>query len=132
MELTSLHWLSALVALPLVGAIALLLVPSRQANVARGVALAWTSGIFVLSLGLLWVTDASVDGFQLAEEHEWLTALGASYRVGVDGISTNPMAHLALENRFGMHTSGVLPRHESGRVVALVVAGCRVEHFEWR
>ena len=80
-------WLTALVLLPLLGAVVLLLVPTRQHGVARGVALAWTSAIFVLSLGLLWVTDGAADGFELVEERAWLTALGASYRVGIDGIS---------------------------------------------
>ena len=87
MDLAAGPWLSALILTPLLGAIALLFIPTDQPKVARGFAIAWSTALFLLSLGLLAVTDASADGFQLIEERAWLTALGASYRVGVDGIS---------------------------------------------
>ena len=83
---TGFPWLSLLVFLPALGGILLAFVPSDQPRVARGLALAWTLGVFLLSLGLL-VGFEPGGGFQFGERHDWLPALGASYRVGIDGIS---------------------------------------------
>ncbi|HXB51713.1 MAG TPA: NADH-quinone oxidoreductase subunit M, partial [Rhizomicrobium sp.] len=80
----SLPLLSLCTFVPLLGALAILLMPS--AKNARWIALVTTIVVFALSL-LVWANfDASNPGFQLVEKHDWLGG-GISYHMGVDGIS---------------------------------------------
>ncbi len=53
---------------------------------ARIIALAFTVGAFLISLGVFALYDSSLAGFQLVEEVAWLGG-GISYKLGVDGIS---------------------------------------------
>ncbi len=78
--------LSSLVALPLVGAVLLLVMADDDRQV-RKVALAVSVLVFAETL-LLWLRFApgSAD-FQFVERHEWIPAFGVHYAVGVDGIS---------------------------------------------
>lgn len=69
---------------PLVGALAILLVP--RAGSARWIALITTVITFVLSLAVWAKFDPSNPGFQLVERYHWLGG-GISYHLGVDGIS---------------------------------------------
>ena len=55
-------------------------------KVARWVALIFTTGVFLLSLGVYALYDPSIAGYQLVEEAPWLGG-GISYKMGVDGIS---------------------------------------------
>ncbi len=76
--------LSLVTFVPLIGAAAILLLPS--AGSARWIALITTIVTFALSL-MVWAGfDPSNPGFQLVEKHDWLGG-GISYHMGVDGIS---------------------------------------------
>ncbi len=81
--------LTALTVLPLIGALAILLIRNegeQTARNARWVAL-WTSLItFVISLFLLGLVDPSDPGFQLIEKLDWVPGLDISYHRGIDGI----------------------------------------------
>ena len=78
----SLPILSLVTFVPLLGALAILLMP----NAARWIALGTTVVVFALSL-LIWANfDNSNPGFQLVEKLDWLGG-GISYHMGVDGIS---------------------------------------------
>jgi NADH-quinone oxidoreductase subunit M len=81
--------LTSLIALPLLGALALLFVRDDEHNegLARNVALVVSGLVFVETL-LLWArfNPASAD-FQFVERHSWIPDFGISYAVGVDGIS---------------------------------------------
>jgi NADH-quinone oxidoreductase subunit M len=80
----SLPLLSLCTFVPLLGALAILLMPS--AKNARWIALVTTIVVFALSL-LVWANFNSANpGFQLVEKHDWLGG-GISYHMGVDGIS---------------------------------------------
>jgi NADH-quinone oxidoreductase subunit M len=69
---------------PLLGAVAILLMPKPAS--ARWIALGTTIIVFALSL-LMWAGfDPANPGFQLVEKHDWLGG-GISYHMGVDGIS---------------------------------------------
>ena len=77
-------------ALPLAGAILLLLIPNRDGS--RNSAIRWLA--LVLSLAafavtlLIWARfDASSAAYQFVERYTWLPDFGISYHVGVDGIS---------------------------------------------
>jgi NADH-quinone oxidoreductase subunit M len=84
--------LTAIVFLPLLGAIAALLAGDRSGRrdgVVRIVALAASLVVFVLSL-VLWARFNPSDQapeFQFVEHYEWIPSFGISYFVGVDGIS---------------------------------------------
>ena len=87
----NLPFLSILIALPLIGALAILLLARGDdetvARNAKQVALANSVVVFLLSL-LLWTGfDRQDPGFQFTEEYTWLAQYNIAYRVGVDGIS---------------------------------------------
>ncbi len=81
--------LTSLVALPVAGALLLLLVrdePEHEGLV-KNIALVVSGLVFAETL-LLWSRfDPASAGFQFIERHAWMPAFGVSYFVGVDGIS---------------------------------------------
>jgi NADH-quinone oxidoreductase subunit M len=79
--------LSLLIFLPLVGALILLFIKKEQVNAIRGVTLFVTVLIFFLSLLLLPYYDGSSADFQLVEKFSWIKSIGATYFLGLDGIS---------------------------------------------
>ncbi len=79
--------LSMIVFLPLLGAVSILLSGAKRSANARWVAL-WVSLVtFVLSLVLWGRYDPTLGGFQLENTMQWISYLGLTYHVGVDGIS---------------------------------------------
>ncbi len=96
-------WLSWLTFMPLFGAFGIALrqmMAKRDANgeigtaelaqvdaISRRVAMLFTVGAFIVSLFIYFAYyDRSLGGYQLVEEAAWLGG-GASYKMGVDGIS---------------------------------------------
>ncbi|MEZ4459924.1 MAG: NADH-quinone oxidoreductase subunit M [bacterium] len=88
-------WLTLLTFAPLLFAAALMLVPREQISVHRTGALIATLAVFVLSLPVMAKFNA---GFPIAEGQAftfqftegpvpWITSLGISYALGIDGIS---------------------------------------------
>ena len=75
--------LHALVLLPLLGALAVALLPARYS---RQVALGVTLVVAVISLGLWWVFEPDA-GMQLRTSVPWIPDYGIHYSVGVDGLS---------------------------------------------
>jgi NADH-quinone oxidoreductase subunit M len=71
---------------PLVGAVAIFALRSVQREQARVIALIATVVSFLLSLWMLKDFDKNAE-FQYTEHVKWLPELGASYRMGVDGIA---------------------------------------------
>ena len=81
--------LSVLAAVPIVGAIALALMPKSTWGAqfkAKLIALGVSLITLVVSLIALARYDLEAGGYQLTEKHEWITAFGAWYSVGVSGI----------------------------------------------
>ncbi len=82
--------LSVLICLPLIGVVFILSVrgaPEVVSANARAVA-AWASLItFLISLYLWFSFDPTSIGFQFTEKHIWISSLGISYSLGIDGIS---------------------------------------------
>jgi NADH-quinone oxidoreductase subunit M len=77
--------LSLITFLPVVGALAILLIRGSDRTM-RNIALATTAADFVLSL-VLWANfDASTPAFQFVESSLWLGG-NITYKMGVDGIS---------------------------------------------
>jgi len=86
------HLLSIITFLPLVGAVAILLLgrlgnQSTIAGNARWIALIFTIADFLLTVVLWAKFDGSTSSFQFVEYLNWRVASGISYHMGVDGIS---------------------------------------------
>ena len=79
--------LSLLLLLPLLGALACLALPRGEHGLARAIGFVTTLVTFLLSLALLLKFEPGVATFQMVEKRSWIEAIGASYHVGVDGIS---------------------------------------------
>lgn len=79
--------LSVVTFLPVVGALALALVPRRHATGLRAGALAVSGATFGVALLGALRFDPAAPGYQLTETAPWVPSLGAGYHVGIDGIS---------------------------------------------
>jgi NADH-quinone oxidoreductase subunit M len=88
--------LPALLAIPLVGALAIWahgatagkgLPAERQMSAARNIALAFFLVLFVASLGLWWSLDVADAGMQARVDLPWISDWGVGFRVGVDGMA---------------------------------------------
>ena len=75
--------LHALVWGPVAGMIHVLATP---ANRTKNIAFGWSLGLFVLSSGLWWAFVPGT-GFSFESSVPWIPAWGASYALGLDGIS---------------------------------------------
>ena len=87
MNVNDLPILSLIVFTPLVGVVALLLVPGDNHRLIRWVALVASLVTLGFSLLLTGYDPAGAE-FQFREDLEWIPAFGMGYRLGVDGIST--------------------------------------------
>lgn len=79
--------LTAIVFLPLLGAIVVLLLPRHDKRLVRYVALGFSIVEFLLTLYLWFEYDRAAGGFQFVESTTWFGLLGSSWHLGVDGIS---------------------------------------------
>jgi NADH-quinone oxidoreductase subunit M len=78
------HLISALILLPLVGALFMSI--ARESH-ARGIALGFNA-LTAIAAFLLWRNfDTAAAGLQLMERHAWIPTIGAEYLVGIDGLS---------------------------------------------
>lgn len=72
--------------MPLIGAVLILCLPKPTARTVHGIAIVSAALTLVGALAM-WLQGVSGEGFSQVEELEWMPAIGAAYRVGVDGIS---------------------------------------------
>jgi NADH-quinone oxidoreductase subunit M len=79
--------LSAVIFLPLAGALLLMLLPRQKALFIKVSALIWTLLEFALSLPLFFNFNEKTPGMQFVERREWFPEWGISYLLGIDGIS---------------------------------------------
>jgi NADH-quinone oxidoreductase subunit M len=79
--------LSIITWLPVVGAILILgAFKKDQISLVKKFATAWLALDFIISLWLLGY-DRGAGGMQFLEDHQWISAIGARYQMGVDGVS---------------------------------------------
>tara|TARA_R110002074_G_scaffold124886_2_gene261563 strand:- start:10576 stop:12036 length:1461 start_codon:yes stop_codon:yes gene_type:complete len=72
--------------LPILGGLALMALPNRSARVAHGISIAVTGLVFLITLAI-WSRGIVPGGFAQIEEIAWIPAIGAAYRLGLDGLS---------------------------------------------
>jgi NADH-quinone oxidoreductase subunit M len=86
---TDFPWLTVTGALPMVGALAVMLLPrgDRPAGSALPKQAALVVSLVVLALAVYLAVEYDPDGgMQFTEEYDWIAAFGAHYAVGLDGI----------------------------------------------
>jgi NADH-quinone oxidoreductase subunit M len=105
--------LTAILVLPLVGALGAVALPRLAA---WGWALLAALGDLALALWLLTQFDPHASGFQFVEAYPWIPGFGINYTLGVDGISVflvglnALLTVVALGASWGMARSGERPR----------------------
>jgi NADH-quinone oxidoreductase subunit M len=79
--------LSSLLWLPIVGAVAVLLIGNARPVAARVTALLISVIVFLMSLPLFFNFDKTLWQMQFEEKFEWISHFSIHYHLGVDGIS---------------------------------------------
>ena len=72
--------------LPLLGALLIMAARKAPTQVVHAIGIV-TSGLTLLGSLWMWSRGVNETGFAQLEELDWMPAIGAAYRVGVDGIS---------------------------------------------
>ena len=117
--------LTAMVVLPLIGALLVALVPSRRLQSARLIGVATSAAVGALSVWTMVEFDAHDDGMQFVSEHSWISDLGISWHLGIDGISLFLVVLTGL--LFPLALVAVKPRHDEKSYTAWLLvlqAGC--------
>lgn len=73
--------------IPLIGAVIIAILPSRNPNAYRWIALLTTGINFALSLYTTLTFVRGQAGYQFEEKARWIDSIGAGYHMGVDGVS---------------------------------------------
>ena len=73
--------------LPILGALVILFVPKDRDRMIRGLGILFTGAALVLSIAIAMGFDYGRDGLQYELDVNWISAIGARYHVGIDGIS---------------------------------------------
>jgi NADH-quinone oxidoreductase subunit M len=102
--------LTALVLVPLIGAIAILFTSRRRPQLSKLIALVSSAMAAALSVWLLSSFDADDAGFQFVTKHTWIEQWGISWHLGVDGISLFLVALTAI--LFPLAIVGIDPHHD--------------------
>jgi NADH-quinone oxidoreductase subunit M len=80
-------WLTILWLLPAGGAALVLLLPPAQRALAKWVGLGFAVAVLAVAVVLAVRFDAGGPQYQFVESHQWITAFGAGYTLGLDGIA---------------------------------------------
>jgi NADH-quinone oxidoreductase subunit M len=93
------HILTYIAGCPLLAALALMLIPGNYRVIIRAVAILGTllSAVLAVKMFCLYSTAAvDADGYRFVERIPWVTSLGISYHVGVDGLNVGLILMAAI------------------------------------
>jgi NADH-quinone oxidoreductase subunit M len=79
--------LSALVLLPILGAILVTVISNKHLEYVKLIAMLFSVGVGGMSIWLLASFHSHDSGFQFVSQHEWVSSWGISWHLGVDGVS---------------------------------------------
>jgi NADH-quinone oxidoreductase subunit M len=105
--------LSALILVPLLGAVIVTLLSNRRPEYVKLAAVIVSVGTGAMSLWMLTKFDTHEAGFQFVSQHEWIRAWGISWHLGVDGISLFLVVLTGI--LFPLVIVGVDPHHDEKR-----------------
>ena len=80
-------WLSMLWALPVLGAVVIILLPGSARQAAKVAGLGVSLAVLVIALILAVQFDPAGERFQFVENHAWIRYFGTGYILGLDGIA---------------------------------------------
>jgi NADH-quinone oxidoreductase subunit M len=80
-------WLTVLWAVPMVGALVVMLLPSAAQHLAKYAALAFSLVVLAVAALLAVEFDPAGAQYQFVEDHEWIPSFGTGYILGIDGIA---------------------------------------------
>ena len=83
----SFPYLTVLVLLPAVGALVVAVLPEDNRDAADFIGVATSLGTLGVAVAAVVAMKVSFAGYQLTSDHQWASALGIRWFVGVDGIS---------------------------------------------
>ncbi|MGR3699916.1 MAG: complex I subunit 4 family protein [Roseovarius sp.] len=72
--------------LPILAGLALMALPDRSTKMAHTVSITATGAVFLITLAI-WARGITAGDFAQVEEIAWIPAIGAAYRMGLDGLS---------------------------------------------
>lgn len=119
MNIFGIDILSFLVVAPALAAFIMLLLPPQKV-IARWVALVMSLGIGAAAVVVFFAYNRAVPGYQMEVQVQWFELLGASWHVGIDGVSAamvlltgilTPLAILIsweIEDRVNVHLALIL------------------------
>ena len=84
---TSFPWLTALWAVPTVGAALVMLLPAAQRIAAKWLALVISVAVLAMTAVLAVGFQPGGEQYQFVESHTWIPSFGTGYILGVDGIA---------------------------------------------
>ncbi|MFO7767748.1 MAG: NADH-quinone oxidoreductase subunit M [bacterium] len=90
------HWLSWMLLVPVVGAGLTVLLPKERKGLLKGVGLTASLAVLGLAVGMWLGFDPAAEHFQFVELMRWIPAIGATYHLGIDGMSMLLAALTAL------------------------------------
>lgn len=82
--------LTFVVLFPLLGALIVAMMPRQNPNLARYLALAFSGIVLIPAIGIFYQTmqaDLGPNEYEFTSKQEWFGLIGASWQLGVDGIS---------------------------------------------
>lgn len=80
-------WLSALWALPMAGAIVIVLLPATMRLLAKYIAVVVALMALAVAIVLALQFDPAGERYQFVENHAWIPSFGTGYILGIDGIA---------------------------------------------
>jgi NADH-quinone oxidoreductase subunit M len=84
---TGFPWLTALWAVPMLGAAIIILLPSGARQFAKYAGIAVSLVVLAITVGLAVEFKPGGEQYQFVEDHSWIPTFGTGYILGVDGIA---------------------------------------------
>jgi NADH-quinone oxidoreductase subunit M len=84
---TGFPWLTALWAVPMLGAALIILLPSGARQFAKYAGIAVSLVVLAITVGLAVEFKPGGEQYQFVEDHTWIPTFGTGYILGVDGIA---------------------------------------------
>ena len=102
--------LSAMIFVPMIGAVAILLTSRSRPEYAKLLALVFSVTTGALALWMLEEFDRRAGGFQFESKHTWIEQWGIGWHLGVDGISLFMIVLTGI--LFPLTIVGIDPHHD--------------------
>ena len=99
------HLLSWIIWLPVIGIVAVVIIPRDKGTLIKQVSAVVTGVQLVLTIYLWRIYDGSNGTFQFMESAEWIPSFNISYMLGVDGLSLPMVFLMALLGFLGVFVS---------------------------